>query len=427
MVVRAPRSMFPLCVAFALGGCAGGDQTVRVPQAIAGGVNDATHTNVVGIAILRAGGLATCTGSLIAPNLVLTARHCVSPVDEAGVLCADIRLGTMVRTKTITQDPYPSVSFFTTTSETISHLGGLTRVSEVLTPPDSTGVALCGRDIALLRLTSPITSVAPVRPRLDQAPMVDEVFTASGYGATNAAGGNSGRRRMRDGLRVTEVGLSERLGIPVTEDSEWVADTGTCRGDSGGPALDELGEVFGVLSRGQSTACESPVYTRVDAFAGWIREEAARAAEEGGYPAPDWVATPEPRAGGLGDRCASDAQCDPSYLCRPTGWARECTTTDCGACPDGWLCSEAGDRCVRDPATRPPPEADAGATADAGPAETDASATADGGAADAGAPSTAAADGSCDAGRVGRVRGAGAWVMALLGAVVLRRRRVARR
>lgn len=438
MIVRLPRIAVPL-LAFALGGCSGGEAAHRpaqAAQAIIGGVDDNTHTNVVGIAILRSGGLATCTGSLITPTLVLTARHCVSPTGESGVVCTDATINGMTYRTSLTEEPYPSVSFYVTTSGNLSRAASITRVSEVLTPPDSTGVALCGRDIALLRLASPITSVAPIRPRLDMPPGVDEVFTASGYGATTGAGGGSGRRRMRDGLVVRFVGQIINRGITLLEDSEWLADTGTCRGDSGGPALDDLGEVFGVLSRGQSNACESPVYTRVDSYAGWIREEAARASAEGGYPEPSWVAAPEARAGLQGEACASDDQCDPSLYCRATGWARECSTADCDACPEGWLCREGGGLCVRDPSTRPAEPEDAGVAKpeDAGEAVADDAGEATADAAEAGVTppaTTAAANSSCDAGRVGGRagggRGVGAGVLAALGWVATRRRRAGSR
>ncbi len=433
MVVRLPRIALPL-LTVALAGCSGDDRAVHRPaqttQAIAGGVDDTTHTNVVGIAILRSGGLATCTGSLITPTLVLTARHCVSPTEEGGVVCSDTRVNGMVLRTTLTEETYPAVSFYVTTSAVLMRASSITRVSEVLTPPDSLGVALCGHDIAMLRLASPITSVAPIRPRLDMPPNVDEVFTASGYGATTGEGGGSGRRRMREGLMVRLVGMEERFGLTVRAESEWLADEGTCRGDSGGPALDEIGEVFGVLSRGRSGACESPVYTRVDSFAEWIREEAARAVAEGGYPAPSWVATPEARAGVQGEGCANDDQCDPALYCRPTGWARECTTIDCDACPEGWLCREGGGLCVRDPSTRPAEPVDAGVTkpADAGEVVADAGEVVS----DAGVTppaTTSAADSSCDAGRVGGRSGGGAgWgALAALGWVATRRRRAGAR
>ena len=56
------------------------DPVVRVGQSIMGGEDDPTDLNVVAIIMTSMGGL--CSGSLIAPNLVLTARHCVATPSE---------------------------------------------------------------------------------------------------------------------------------------------------------------------------------------------------------------------------------------------------------------------------------------------------------------------------------------------------------
>lgn len=418
-----------LSLASSLVACAADDGPARARQPIFGGVDDTTHGNVVGIAILRSGGAATCTGSLIAPDLVLTARHCVSPVAGEGILCSNATIDGGLRTATATQGTYAASAFYVTTEATIVQRGRFTRVSEVLVPPDSTGVPFCGRDIALLHLSTPITDVGLVRPRLDVAPRATEVFTASGYGATDGTGDGAGQRRMRDGLVVEHVGMASARGVVLIEEREWLADTGTCHGDSGGPALDSLGEVFGVLSRG-ANSCDSPVYTRVDLYADWLRAQAARAAAAGGYEAPSWVTPPEPRPGVLGESCASDAQCDTEFMCLATGWARECTTLDCGACPEGWVCDPDSPRCVRDPATRPP--ADAG-PADAGPAEpADASpvetadASTDASVTDARVTTAAAQEAGCNVARVGVDREGRGLAVALLAMVAARRGRRAR-
>lgn len=421
MNVSLPRAALCLvALTSTLGGCRAVEDTARASQAIAGGVVDTTNTNVMGIAIVRNGGFGTCTGSLITPTLVLTARHCVSPVTEGGVLCTPAIVNGVRRTETLSAEPYAPVSFYVTPDVVISPRSRFTGVAEVLTPPDTTGAPLCGNDIALLRLARPVTDLPLIRPRLDLPPSTDETFTASGFGGTNAMGAGSGQRRMRSELVVRHVGLAEARGVVLLEESEWLADTGTCRGDSGGPALDGLGEVFGVLSRGSATGCDSPVYTRVDSFNGWIREQAAYAAELSGIAAPAWVTPPQAREGTLGDPCASASQCGESFTCLPTGTARECTVTDCVSCPDGFLCDETSLRCLRDPSVAPPP-VDAGAPPPADVPAADAAAPVEAG--PVAAPSAAATSTSCAVARVGSTAGHPCLaLLALLGLAVRRRR-----
>jgi hypothetical protein len=78
-------------------------------------------------------------------------------------------------------------------------------------------------------------------------------------------------------------------------DGEFAGLEGVCRGDSGGPALDESGQLLGALSRG-SAGCESPVYTGVFAFQEWLVEQAERASQAGGTRLPEWAGGEPPEA-----------------------------------------------------------------------------------------------------------------------------------
>lgn len=247
-------------------------------QAIQGGEVDEDRTNVVGIVIQQGWLGGGCSGSLIAPNLVLTAQHCVAPTGSEGVACGLSRFG----------PTYDENSLFVTTETEFPRFGYFT-VQEIIVPIEQGN--FCGNDIALLLLAQNVPSrdAIPLTPRLNEPVINGERFTAAGFGHTGQGDG-AGVRRSIENRRVICSGFQNgcqdnNQGIYV---NEWVGDDGTCQGDSGGPALDASEQVIGVLSRGPE-GCIYPVYTDVIRYAAWIREHAAIAAERGGYAPASWV------------------------------------------------------------------------------------------------------------------------------------------
>jgi MYXO-CTERM domain-containing protein len=276
-------------------------------------------------------------------------------------------------------------------------------------------------DIALLRLSASITDVEPLEPRLDQPPLELEHFTAVGYGNTSDDGRGSGTRRFREELTTELIGPYYAAGhFLVISEKEWSGDEGICSGDSGGPALDLAGQVFGVVSRG-APGCLQPTYTRTDSWADWIRERAAEAAGYGEYPTPAWVTPPVTDSVAFGGTCRSDEQCQGDTLCLIIEGRRRCTTDDCGACPEGWMCGQTAagtDACVPDPSYVPP-------VVDAGmPPVGDVPSVPEGGAADAARPATTTGHSTCSA-TPGTPSGLRALVLVALAALAgaVRRRR----
>ena len=324
-------------------------------QLIEGGTVDRTDTQVVGLAInLGAQGAALCSGSLIAPNLVLTARHCVAELASETVDCNTSVFGPV----------YPASSFSATTNVTVSFSGrGGYRGQEVFVPETSTDV--CGYDIALIVLAEnvPANVAEPITPRVDTAVVRGEGYTAVGYGST-ADGTGSGTRRILENLSVQCSG--RQCGFFGITSTEWVGSDGVCQGDSGGPAIDELGRVIGVASRG-GAGCVGSVYAGVQPWGNWIREKGEYAAIEGGYAPALWVtegitdpAFFDNDADGVldaDDNCvgASNADqldrdadgvgdlCDPDFAADRGGFCNVCdacaTDADCG---DGGLCVNFG-------------------------------------------------------------------------------------
>lgn len=231
-------------------------------------------TSVVGV-VNFAGG--QCSGSLLLPNLVLTARHCIasSEDDTTAVVCDDTMLESPDSAGAVFVVPLPQIS-----NDPLDYHA----VSAIRTPEGATSV--CGSDVALLQLSAPLT-LPTLTPRLDSPLVAGEPYSIVGYGVNGSqASGASGIRRSRAGLSVECVGAEcDQASVYA---NEWVGPTGACSGDSGGPALDADGRVIGVLSRGKE-ACTSPVYAQVFAYAEWLRAAGASAAEAGRYHAPTWV------------------------------------------------------------------------------------------------------------------------------------------
>jgi hypothetical protein len=248
----------------------------ELSQSLVGGQLDRDHEAVLAVVASTRSATSLCTGTLIAPNLVLTAQHCVANIAENQVDCESSRFGDRFDANSLGVAPYATLS-------------GRTRyfpVAEVVLPGE--GDALCGNDIALLILGGrfDVADLPAVDPRLDVPAARGEPYTAVGFGDALAEG-DPGVRRARDGLNVV-CGARDCGGGSVLTNSEFVGEESVCEGDSGGPALDASGRVIGVASRGAED-CGIAVYSAVAYWGDWMISTATRAAEIGQYEAPGWA------------------------------------------------------------------------------------------------------------------------------------------
>ncbi|MBT6433950.1 MAG: S1 family peptidase [Deltaproteobacteria bacterium] len=302
--------------------------------AISGGYNDNEDTAVVGIVSLANNSLGICSGTLIAPNVVLTAQHCVAPTSSEGVLCGATTFG---------QSYDPSGLFISTKRRLTQSPDDYYSTAEILVPPG--GSDFCGYDIALMILNNPVDPaeatprIAAVDVDLEQS----DGYYAVGYGATDGAGSGSGQRRRRDGLYVACV--ADECPPAYTTYQEMIGDTGVCQGDSGGPAFDLEHRVVGIASRG-SAGCEMPIYTYVRAWGDWIKDKVIYGTTGAGVDTPKWAygAPTDPiYTLRVGAECTTDSDCE-SNMCRDGYCTRPCE--DLAPCPDSFMCENVTNECV---------------------------------------------------------------------------------
>jgi MYXO-CTERM domain-containing protein len=270
---------------------------VGAAESPAGGEDDA-------VLMLRAiqTGETLCTATLVAPNLVITTRHCVAEQGPPPFECTP--LGELIPNGhgggTLGLDFVPSnIEFYGESTPRTEPLALGAKVFSTFTE------TICKNDIAFVLLDRALDR--PVRKlRLGAKTEVDERLELVGYGLTSTGAAfdyaTQARRRL-EGERVVEVGPdSVEQGVQFAPPRTFViSGPASCYGDSGGPAIaDETNAVMGVFSTIGGSDCTTEgialYYTQTGPFQA-LAEEAFEAA--GHSPLPEHDAPPD--AGGSPD------------------------------------------------------------------------------------------------------------------------------
>ena len=277
-----------------------GDAPVASQRPIQGGDNDDSHLFAVGILAQLSRGVALCSGALLAPNLVATARHCVAALPANGIVCPDSQFGGLT----------PATRLAVTTDSDVRTGSTRYAVSQIIVPPGADQTSVCGNDIALLILSQNVALPAYVTPAINP-PMTDHgvystVVTDIGYGesmAMDTTGVTTGIRRIKQDVELACIpndrGFTDcfpSLASQMTA-SEFLSGNGTCEGDSGSSAFEQVNFdagkwlSFGVVSRGSTSGatCVGGIYSRFDAWSALIIDAAMQAATKGGYALPAWA------------------------------------------------------------------------------------------------------------------------------------------
>lgn len=298
-----------------------------VSSPILGGTK-ATVGQFPSVVVMEVGG-GLCTGTLIAPEWVLTAAHCIQ-----GISVSSVKV------------------HFNTVSLNVP--GKVVKAVKLFPKPEFRSNDLGQHDIGLIQLAEKITDIKPVPVNLDpaRAPVGIKV-TMVGFGATATGGGGSvGVEYVVEQTSVNCTGGTSNTDLLCFNQ---VSGKGKCQGDSGGPSFANIdGHLVqvGVTSFGDQNCAQFGADTRTDAEKTFLTQYIPQMACEMDTDCTmgrecflgKCISTPF-QPGGVGATCTDNGECD-SQQCASSDEASlctmSCTVGDTTTCPAGLECVEGG-------------------------------------------------------------------------------------
>jgi hypothetical protein len=340
--LRSSKAAWVLVAGCACGpACTVGDSREATATSVAAITNGSSDTgDDAVVAVVGSSGVTACTGTVVAPHIVLTAAHCLVPEVLQG---GNVLVGTAAASPSATLP-----------------------IARGIAHPQFDPTALTN-DVGILVLAA--AAPPPPIPFGTAPPAVGDSVDLVGWGESAADAGDFGEKRKGTGT-VAQVD-ADTFGVGSTPSQP-------CEGDSGGPAFvtaSGVTSVEGITSHGDAACVAGATYTRVDAYVAsfispTMAQYAAGSASSGTtclFPeqcadgaSACVVAPDDPSLSYCAGPCQKSSDCPASMACQTVDGAQQCRyplptpgaygapcsgTADCveGECTTTGVCAERCD------------------------------------------------------------------------------------